>query len=62
MGEVMTRKNFEMIAEMLKEARDDGVYRGPKAYGRECGRWADRLAHENPRFNRYTFLVACGVL
>lgn len=58
----MTRKHFELIARMLKEGRELGLYTSPKRYGQLCGMWADELATQNPNFNRYTFLKACGVL
>jgi hypothetical protein len=55
----MTRKDFELIAEMLVENKTLFTV---KRYGQYCCSWADTLESTNPRFNRYTFLKACGVL
>lgn len=57
----MTRKDYVLIAEVLKnfptyteQPTDD---RDAMAYD-----FADRLALENPRFDRTRFLIAAGVL
>lgn len=55
----MTRKDFELIASVLKQfAAEDGnvVERDAMAYD-----FADALALSNPRFDRDRFLVASGV-
>lgn len=56
----MTRKHFTLIAEMLVENERNMM--AQKKYGQVCSNWADRLEEENPQFNRYTFLKACGVV
>jgi hypothetical protein len=56
----MTRKHFQVIAELLRETR--AYVTSDKRYGQLCCEWADELANHNPAFNRHTFLKACGVL
>lgn len=58
----MQRRHFQLIADMLKEGKEIGVYRSQKAYGQYCVRWADELARTNGAFDRYRFLQACGVV
>lgn len=58
----MTRKHFQLVADLLREANELGLYRSKKGYGQACSIAADNLAETNPQFNRYTFLKACGVL
>jgi hypothetical protein len=56
----MTRKDYVLIAEVLKNFKGDGgdvIDRDQISY-----RLADTFALENPRFDRDRFLVACGVL
>jgi sigma54-dependent transcription regulator len=54
----MTRKDFELIAEAIKEitASDYPQDRKDKAQ-----LFASVLATTNPRFNRELFMKACGV-
>lgn len=54
----MTRKDFEMIASVIKEITADD-YAKDKADKAEL--FARVLATTNPRFNRDLFLKACGV-
>jgi hypothetical protein len=56
----MTRKHFQVIAELLVESRQ--YISSDKKYGEVCRIWADELANHNSAFNRYTFLKACGVV
>jgi hypothetical protein len=56
----MTRKHFQVIAELLVESRQ--YISSDKKYGEMCRIWADELANHNSAFNRYTFLKACGVV
>ena len=57
----MTRKDYILIAEVLKNfptyAEQPTDDRDAMAYD-----FADRLASENPRFDRTRFLIAAGVL
>ena len=49
----MTRKDYELIASAVRDA---------KAYGEPVEKMlADRLAGANPRFNRPRFIEACKV-
>jgi hypothetical protein len=55
----MTRKDFELIAMILRLSRaphNDTATVEEIAYS-----FADNLGVTNPRFNRETFLTACGV-
>ena len=53
----MTRKDFELIARVIKELRDfTGTNHSKVAYD-----FADALTTTNPLFNRKKFLKACGV-
>lgn len=61
----MTRKDFELIAAVLNEARDFAVYeKSPEARAQHaltCNGMAARLGFVNPQFNRIKFLMACGL-
>lgn len=73
----MTRKDYVLIAYSLNRSRPtrdteqsgngDSLYHiGGEAvlvdyHARLCGRVADHLAADNPRFDRARFLKACGV-
>lgn len=54
----MTRKDYELIAKVLKNSDEvaDDMTRNALA-----DMFADALEDENPRFNRETFLRACGI-
>lgn len=54
----MTKKDYELIAKLLKNANEDN-YDG--ALDALIKWFADDLGAQNPRFNRVTFLTACGV-
>jgi hypothetical protein len=58
--ETMTRKDYVLIAEALKESQK---LHNPSFMVRAhmCDIVATALASDNPRFNRATFLAACGV-
>ena len=55
----MTRKDFQLVADVLKAHQDggdkDNVVRGL------AQSFAIELAKTNPRFNKALFLKACGV-
>ena len=67
----MTRKEFELIAAALRDARPPRALRDAahaasivaagKAIDDVARELATRLAATNPRFNRARFLDACGV-
>ena len=57
----MTRKDYEMLASLVVDSFNAGVFT-EKRKGQFANMTADRLEKENPRFNRYTFLKACGVV
>lgn len=60
----MTRKDYILIAEALKEARAEALaLRAGAGVGVTIAavRLADALARDNPRFDRERFLKACGV-
>lgn len=57
----MTRKDYRAMALVLKEhlsiiETPEGVL----AWGTLCHAFADMLAEDNSRFDRNTFLMACG--
>lgn len=56
----MTRKDYELIAKVLRDFVGDGgdvIDRDQIAY-----KLASALAQDNPRFNRLRFLVAAGYI
>jgi hypothetical protein len=58
----MTRNDFEVIADVLKDQRNLAVQTGvDPTPAMIAAAFADRLALINPRFNRAKFLRACGV-
>jgi hypothetical protein len=62
----MTRKDYELIAGILKgahnyEATFNDNEKGAKAIEGITHTFASMLATTNPRFNRELFLDACGV-
>jgi len=61
----MTRKDFELIAQVLKDLKQDQRERGAFAHNPDLetvARWlADGLEETNPRFDRVKFLQASGV-
>ena len=54
----MTRKDYLLIAKLLKNANEDNY---DNTLTPLIKWFADDLATDNPRFNRETFLLACGV-
>lgn len=61
----MTRKDFELIADVLRKHRASYPGHWDPNLRRACDdhakAFADRLALVNPRFDRARFLAACGV-
>lgn len=60
----MTRKDYKLIAEVLKSANENwaGWNEKPEEVIAGTARsLATKLAQENPRFDRAKFLEACGV-
>jgi hypothetical protein len=59
----MTRKDYILIADSIKRAHDnwEGYRETQEGIEGLARGLATKLAEENPRFNRETFLTACGV-
>lgn len=60
----MTKKDYALIAQALKEAQPSWDDYSGEAYDQHCNDCevvAEALARDNPRFNRERFLKACGV-
>lgn len=55
----MTRKDYVLIAKVLSRRQGDTVQELLN-WGNMCGDMAREFANENSRFNRETFLKACG--
>jgi len=55
----MTRKDYNLIAEVLRDSLDLIV--DDLALEALASNFADELATDNPRFDRARFLAACGV-
>ena len=53
----MSKKDYVLIAAVIKQYGEDEIPHGPQI----ARAFADALASTNPRFNRETFLKACGV-
>ncbi len=59
----MTRKHFQLIADILSTqlcAAQSGKLKAVDAIGGIAWDLAEALKNENPRFNRKRFLMACG--
>lgn len=61
----MTRQDFKLIAEVLKDSlpyEDSNSIEAERGYHEMiCNAFADRLSSTNPNFDRTRFLKACGV-
>lgn len=59
----MTKRHFESIARILKNARGTAIDSGeaPMQVSDVALSLADYFANENPRFDRAQFLTACGL-
>lgn len=60
----MTRKDFEMVANVLRDARVSGAEKSPAEEALIddiAAHFAQELSYTNPRFDRSRFLRACGV-
>jgi hypothetical protein len=55
----MTRKDYEAIAEVLREHREASTNKSE--FTQLCYSLADKFTEENPRFLPHRFLGACGV-
>jgi hypothetical protein len=55
----MTRKDFQLIAMILRLSRDG--QNDTATISEIAHSFANNLGATNPRFNRETFLTACGV-
>lgn len=57
----MSRKDYELIARAMREQLEGMSASLPTAFLEQFAkRLADKLARDNPRFNRERFLIACG--
>jgi hypothetical protein len=54
----MTKKDYELIAQAVREITANDY---PQDRQDKANLFATALANTNPRFNRSTFLEACGV-
>lgn len=57
----MTRKDYVMIAEVLKRSSEGGIFEKPLPIKDLVYRFADKLHQDNPRFDRERFMEACGL-
>ena len=57
----MTRKDFELIAGVINAYAPESINEGFTVLQLLAEDLADALAGTNDRFNRETFLTACGV-
>jgi len=57
----MTRKDYELIAKAISEAHEDnfGDSSANEGIYWVTGLLADKLAEDNPRFDRFKFVQAC---
>jgi hypothetical protein len=53
----MTRKDYKLIAEVIAVS----WFGSAELKADLVNNLADKLAQDNPRFNRSIFLIACGV-
>ena len=53
----MTKKDFELIAEAIRDGREH--YSSNKAHATHAAEVANVLAYTNPRFDRVRFVLAC---
>jgi hypothetical protein len=58
----MTKKDFILIAQILKATKPLEGDSHLQYWQTICNVFANRLANDNPRFKRATFLSACGAL
>lgn len=56
----MTRKDYEVIAKAIKDTREN-YYPESVAVAHVVGVLASRLKEDNPRFDVYKFVEACGI-
>lgn len=58
----MTRKHFQALAAMLKQAKPIGAGMDRYCWHRLCHQLADFCQSQNARFDRAKFLEACGTV
>jgi hypothetical protein len=56
----VTRKDYEVIAKAIKDTREN-YYAENLAIAHVVGVLASRLKEDNPRFDVYKFVEACGI-
>jgi predicted oxidoreductase len=54
----MTKKDYELIASVIKQTNDNGDLDGAATLAHN---FADKLQLTNPLFDRQRFLTACGI-
>lgn len=58
----MTKKDYELIAAAIADAVRNAPNAGGHSYHYDiASNPADRLERDNPRFDRFRFLRACGI-
>ena len=57
----MTKKDYIAIADCILSARNECCKTAPLALNMVVSYLVDKLAADNPRFDRARFLTACGV-
>ena len=57
----MTRKDYQMIAEVLKKSGDANGPLGPYSLESLAVSFAQELKKDNPNFKPALFLKACGI-
>lgn len=55
----MTKKDYKLIAEVIREERDRGFKGQETTLQTLAEHLANKLAIDNPKFNREKFLAAC---
>lgn len=65
-GEMMTRKDYKIIAESIRTVRDKCISDGHSVYYADvleevAEELADSMLRDNPRFSRDKFREACGL-
>ena len=59
-NKTMTRKDYQVIAQAIKDTREN-YYAENLAIAHVVGVLASRLKEDNPRFDVYKFVDACGI-
>lgn len=57
----MTKKDYELIASILKTTNEWALSLEEDVYQIICGNFSNRLSREDPKFDYQKFLQACGI-